>query len=29
MANDLTFDDTKAKNAFNWHPVKVLDGFKI
>ena len=29
MANDLTFDDTKAINAFNWHPVKVLDGFKI
>jgi nucleoside-diphosphate-sugar epimerase len=29
MANDLTFDDTNAKNAFNWHPAKVLDGFKI
>lgn len=29
MANDLTFDDTKAKNAFNWRPAKVLDGFKI
>jgi nucleoside-diphosphate-sugar epimerase len=29
MANDLTFDDTKAKIAFNWHPAKVLDGFKI
>jgi nucleoside-diphosphate-sugar epimerase len=29
MANDLTFDDTKAINAFNWHPMKVLDGFKI
>ena len=29
MANDLTFDDTNAKNAFNWHPAKVLDGFKL
>ena len=29
VANDLTFDDTKAKIAFNWHPTKVLDGFKI
>lgn len=29
MANDLTFDDTKAQNAFNWRPKKVLDGFKI
>ena len=29
MANDLTFDDTNAKNAFNWRPAKVLDGFKI
>lgn len=29
MANDLTFDDTNAKNAFNWHPTKVLDGFKL
>lgn len=29
MANDLTFDDTKAKNAFNWQPTKVLEGFKI
>lgn len=29
MANDLTFDDTNAKNAFNWCPTKVLEGFKL
>jgi nucleoside-diphosphate-sugar epimerase len=29
MANDLTFDDTNARNAFNWQPTKVLQGFKI
>jgi nucleoside-diphosphate-sugar epimerase len=29
MVNDLTFDDTKANNAFNWNPKKVLEGFKI
>ena len=29
MANELTFDDKNAQTAFNWHPAKVLDGFKI
>ena len=29
MVNDLTFDDKKANYEFNWHPIKVLDGFKI
>jgi nucleoside-diphosphate-sugar epimerase len=29
MANDLTFDDTRAKNSINWCPAKVLDGFKL
>jgi nucleoside-diphosphate-sugar epimerase len=29
MEYDLTFDDTNAKNAFNWKPTKVLDGFQI
>jgi len=29
ITSTLTFDDTKAKNAFNWDPEKVLDCFKI
>lgn len=29
MTNDLTFDDTKAKKAFNWSPTDVLNSFKI
>jgi nucleoside-diphosphate-sugar epimerase len=29
MSNDLTFDDTKARNTFNWCPVNVIDGFTI
>jgi nucleoside-diphosphate-sugar epimerase len=26
---DLTFDDTKARDAFGWNPTPVLEGFKI
>lgn len=26
---DLTFDDTKAREAFGWNPTPVLEGFKI
>ncbi len=29
ISNDLTFDDTNAKIAFNWNPQSVLDGFKL
>jgi nucleoside-diphosphate-sugar epimerase len=29
MRNDLTFDDTNAKNSFNWSPARVLESFKI
>jgi nucleoside-diphosphate-sugar epimerase len=29
MTNDLTFDDTNARNTFNWCPVNVLDGFTV
>jgi nucleoside-diphosphate-sugar epimerase len=29
MINDLTFDDAKARRAFGWSPVKVVDNFKI
>lgn len=29
ITSTLTFDDTKAKNAFNWNPQKVIDVFKI
>ena len=29
MINDLTFDDAKARHAFGWSPVKVVDNFKI
>ena len=29
LENDLTFDDTSAKIAINWHPAKVLDKFKL
>lgn len=29
MINDLTFDDAKARKAFGWAPVKVVDNFKI
>jgi nucleoside-diphosphate-sugar epimerase len=25
----LTFDDTKAREAFGWNPTRVLDGFKV
>lgn len=25
----LTFDDTKARKAFDWNPTRVLEGFKI
>jgi nucleoside-diphosphate-sugar epimerase len=27
--SDLTFDDTKAREAFGWDPTPVLEGFKI
>ena len=29
ITSTLTFDDTKAQNAFNWNPQKVIDVFKI
>ncbi len=29
ITSDLTFDDTKAREAFDWNPVHVLEGFKI
>lgn len=29
ITSTLTFDDTKAKNTFNWNPQKVIDVFKI
>jgi nucleoside-diphosphate-sugar epimerase len=29
ITSDLTFDDTKAREAFGWNPTRVLDGFKI
>jgi nucleoside-diphosphate-sugar epimerase len=29
MINDLTFDDSKARNSFGWNPVKVIEHFKI
>lgn len=29
ITSTLTFDDTKAKNALNWNPQKVLECFKI
>ena len=29
ITSDLTFDDTKAREAFGWDPTPVLNGFKI
>ena len=29
ITSDLTFDDTKAREAFGWNPTSVLEGFKI
>ncbi|NQV77976.1 MAG: NAD-dependent epimerase/dehydratase family protein [Lutibacter sp.] len=29
ITSNLTFDDTKAREAFGWNPAQVLDGFKI
>jgi nucleoside-diphosphate-sugar epimerase len=29
MTSDLTFDDSKAREAFGWKPTPVLEGFKI
>ena len=29
ITSDLTFDDTKAREAFGWNPTPVLKGFKI
>ncbi len=29
ITSNLTFDDSKARNAFSWHPTPVLEGFKI
>lgn len=29
ITSDLTFDDTKAREAFGWKPRPVLEGFKI
>jgi nucleoside-diphosphate-sugar epimerase len=29
ITSDLTFDDTKAREAFGWYPTPVLEGFKI
>jgi nucleoside-diphosphate-sugar epimerase len=29
MINDLTFDDSKARSAFGWAPLSVIDNFKI
>ena len=29
IISEITFDDSKAKNAFGWAPTYVLDGFKI
>jgi nucleoside-diphosphate-sugar epimerase len=29
ITSDLTFDDTKAREAFGWNPTPVLEGFKL
>ena len=29
IVSDLTFDDSKARNAFGWNPTAVLKGFRI
>ena len=29
ITSDLTFDDSKAREAFGWNPTSVLEGFKI
>ena len=29
ISSDLTFDDSKAREAFGWDPTPVLEGFKI
>jgi nucleoside-diphosphate-sugar epimerase len=29
ITTDLTFDDSKAREAFGWNPTPVLEGFKI
>lgn len=29
ITSTLTFDDSKARNAFGWNPIPVLKGFKI
>jgi nucleoside-diphosphate-sugar epimerase len=29
MINDLTFDDSKARDTFGWNPLKVIEHFKI
>jgi nucleoside-diphosphate-sugar epimerase len=29
ITSDLTFDDSKAREAFGWNPTHVLDGLKI
>lgn len=29
ITSDLTFDDSKARRAFGWCPIPVLEGFKI
>jgi nucleoside-diphosphate-sugar epimerase len=29
ITSDLTFDDSKSREAFGWNPTPVLEGFKI
>jgi len=29
ITSELTFDDSKARNAFGWNPTKVLEGFRL
>ena len=29
ITSDLTFDDSKAREAFGWNPTPVLEGFEI
>lgn len=29
ITSDLTFDDSKARDAFGWNPTPVLEGFKL
>jgi hypothetical protein len=29
IISDLTFDDSRAREAFGWNPTPVLEGFKF